>query len=245
MSHLAERGGSGVSNDPEIEELGRRFQERYSRELEAIGRLEAAPIAPGEKASAALLRRITATGLTDVLRRRPAGASEILGLVDRFLRQGAKAILNTGAQRGGDFLNNQLRGRWAEQVVLSMDIKGLVTVPFGPSGAAMPGEEDYEEVVRTFRAIHLLEGKRPDLLAFDRGVWSSLSDDARRAAESWPTRLLEPDDLALVSRAHCAIEVKNSTWHYETRRRAHERPLAITVKSEGKRSGPPGRRMTA
>src|SRR4051812_40198296 len=75
---------------------------------------------------------------------------------------------------GGDFLNNQLRGQWAERVAVSLPVPGLHLVEFGPSGAAMPGEEDHRKVIMTFKEISLLEGKRPDLLAFDTEVWDGL-----------------------------------------------------------------------
>ena len=82
-------------------------------------------------------------------------------LIREFLELGAKAILSTGAQRSGDFLNNQLRGRWAEDVVVSMWLPDLHLVAFGPSGAAMPGHEDHRRIITTFREIELVEGKRP------------------------------------------------------------------------------------
>lgn len=138
----------------------------------------------------------------------------------------------TGSQRGGDFLNNQLRGQWAERVALSMPIEGLDLVPFGPSGAAMPGEEDHREVIMTFREILLLESKRPDLLAFNRANWDGLGQAERERIAEWPKRRLEAADDLLVRQARCGIEVKNSTWHYETRRKAGGGPLSITVKKE-------------
>jgi hypothetical protein len=155
-----------------------------------------------------------------------------LVLVERFVTYGAKAILQTGAQRGGDFLNNQLRGQWAERVVLSMPVEGLRILPFGPSGAAMPGEADHRQVVMTFRQIHLLEGKRPDLVAFDDATWTRLPADARGRAVSWPDRPLDAEDERLVRLARCGVEVKSSTWHYQTRRAAGGGPLSITVKDE-------------
>jgi hypothetical protein len=96
----------------------------------------------------------------------------------------------------------------------------------------MPGEEDHREVVMTFREILLLEGKRPDLLAFNSSVWDAFSQAERERIAWWPKRRLEPADELLVRQARCGIEVKNSTWHYETRRKAGGGPLSITVKKE-------------
>src|SRR5207248_7965063 len=129
-------------------------------------------------------------------------------------------------------LNNQLRGQWAERVAVSLQVEGLVLRAFGPSAAAMPGEQDHRETVMTFRQIVLLEGKRPDLIAFDEEYWTGLSEQGQARVTTWPTRLLDEDDQALVRRARCGIEVKNSTWHYAKRREAGGGPLSITVKEE-------------
>jgi hypothetical protein len=71
-------------------------------------------------------------------------------------------------------------------------------VPFGPSGAAMPGEENHRETIMTFREIMLLEGKRPDLIAFDSDVWKQLLEEERVKAATWPERVLEPADETIV-----------------------------------------------
>jgi hypothetical protein len=201
------------------------FKAKYEQESAAVARLAAidrAKLGAGSAANLKLLKEITTQGLQKILNRKRSTQKrdQINELVDEFILFGAKAVLLTGSQRGGDFLNNQLRGQWAERVALSMSIEGLHLVAFGPSGAAMPGEEDHRQVIMTFREIHLLEGKRPDLLAFDKVVWEGLSEAERSLASTWPKRRLERVDEGIVKKARCGIEVKNSTWHYEKRRAA-------------------------
>ncbi len=84
----------------------------------------------------------------------------------------------------------------------------------------------------TFKEIQLLEGKRPDLLAFDQSVWRSLAEAERNLVTTWPQRRLERADEAVIKKARCGVEVKNSTWHYQTRREAGGGPLSTTVKQE-------------
>ena len=121
-------------------------------------------------------------------------------------------------QRGNDFLTRQLLGRWAEQVVLSLQLPNCKIVALGPSGAAMPGQDDYRQTVTTYGEIELLEGKRPDFVVFDSEVWERLPVDAQALTETWPTRLLDEDDLDVVKRARFGIEVKMSAWHFGKRR---------------------------
>lgn len=225
------RGGS-MSQPDQRENV---FREKYANEQQAILRLAAKGLRGGAAGNLKLLMEIGIKGVTHVLakrRRFPSRQEEISELVDEFILYGAKAALLTGAQRGGDFLNNQLRGQWAERVALSMSVDGLHIVEFGPSGAAMPGEEDHRQVIMTFGEIHLLEGKRPDLLAFEQPVWDDLTAAERNLASTWPKRRLEQADEDIVKKARCGIEVKNSTWHYEKRRSAGRGPLSITVKEQ-------------
>ena len=219
--------------EPSSEEFEHRFAAVYKKELAALDALHAAGTGTGERDNIRCLHRMGARGVAATLARRgEAGRAKGLALAEAFVSDGAKAALLAGSMRGGDFLNNQLRGRWAEQVVLSMDVPGIQIVPFGPSGAAMPGEEDHRQVVTTFREVVLLEGKRADLLCFEESTWKAFSTDDRLAAATWPERRLEAEDENLVRAAACAIEVKNSTWHYGKRREAGGGRLSITVKDE-------------
>lgn len=221
-------------SEGEIRDLEAAFQKRYAEDVEVLRRLASLPnIRPSEKHRADHLKSISDRGLATFVNRKGAGVvKETLQLVREFTAHGAKAILMVGPQRGGDFLNNQLRGQWAERVVLSMKVDGAVLLPLGPSGAAMPGEQDHREVVMTFREIQLFEGKRPDIIVFRTEDWDALEPTAREMVQSWPRRRLLPKDESLLRKGLCGIEVKNSTWHYSKRREAGGGPLAITVKEE-------------
>lgn len=221
----------------QVDQIESAFRAKYQGEGAALARfnqLGQAKLGSGAAGNLKLLATLWADGITKTRNRRKSteGQEEVDQLVSEFTEFGTKAVLLTGAQRGGDFLNNQLRGQWAERVVLSMSIDQLRLVPFGPSGAAMPGEQDHRRVIMTYKEIQLLEGKRPDLLAFDEGIWSRLSGAEQRRIGEWPNRRLEPADDAIVRQARCGIEVKNSTWHYGKRRQVTRVPLSITVKEE-------------
>jgi hypothetical protein len=178
------------------------------------------------------LERVAEHGLTEIKKKRPKSADKLDDLVTGFLEYGVTAIFGAGAQRGGDFLLNQLRGRWAEEVVLSMAIDGLVLKPFGPTGAAMPGEEDYRHVRITFDAINRLEGKRPDLIGFRQEVYAAFTSGHKALIDEWPTRPMGDSDAAVIKQACVGIEVKNSAWHYGNRRDAGGYALSVTVKEE-------------
>jgi hypothetical protein len=160
------------------------------------------------------------------------GKEECEALALGFIESGVSAVLNVGSPRGGDFLDRQLQGSWAERVVENMKLRDLVIVKFGPSGAAMPGESSFKQTVRNFRLIALLEGKRPDLIAFDQATWERMTGPERELVRSWPTRPLREEDSPLLKRALCAIEVKNSGFHLETRKKFGGRPLSMPVKDE-------------
>ena len=145
--------------DHTLEALEKAFRDRYPSEKPQIERLLQATrkrSAPeGEEESdgppwkggnvlaerAKVLAGVFDRGLNAALSRLKSEVSKaaLLKLVEEFVQLGARAAISVGPQRAGDFLNNQLRGRWAEEVVLSLHIPGITFVAFGPSGAAMPG----------------------------------------------------------------------------------------------------------
>lgn len=217
----------------DLDAVDKQFRAALEAHAGLLDRLDKADLRPGEKTRLRLVRSVEREGLKQtVARRKEAGVREVIQFVEDFIELGPAALLLTGSQRGGDFLNNQLRGRWAEDVVLSIEIEGLVFRRLGPSGAAMPGAEDHRRVVSTFAAIQMLEGKRPDLIAFTLSTWQDISARDKERIATWPERVLGADDLSLVRRAVCGVEVKNSTWHYEKRRQAGGGPLSVTVKEE-------------
>lgn len=188
-----------------------------------------------EKANLRRLLLVFQRGLAHAMakQRSDKARMELLELVKAFSTLGIAGALLPGPQRGGDFLNNQLRGAWAEDVVRSLpETGGLVFTKFGPSMAVMPGQGDHAAVVRTFREIMLVEGKRPDLLVFKSRAWAALTPAERALVLQWPGRLLGGADEALVRKASAGIEVKTSLWHAGSRRLVNPKPLSITAKVE-------------
>lgn len=213
--------------------LARAVSDRLIQSATILSQLEAGEsLSKTESKRLQDLRWLSEKGLEYVKSRRPKGFADLEALAQDFVGTGCAALFSPGPQRGGDFLQNQLRGRWAEQVVLAMPIDGLKLFAFGPTGAAMPGEEDYVSIRRNFDTISRLEGKRPDLIGFRTDDWESLDADQRLRIERWQTQPLEADDAELIRRAAVGIEVKNSTWHYARRRAAGGGALSITVKQE-------------
>ena len=96
----------------------------------------------------------------------------------------------------------------------------------------MPGEEDHERTIRAFREIVLIEGKRPDLVAYELDAWNALDQHIRETSHDWPLRRLDNRENEALKMCCCGIEVKNSTWHYTRRREAGGGDLAVTVKDE-------------
>lgn len=224
----------GDAREAELCELEERFRRAYDDHALLVKQLERAPLKPGEAKSLKKVTRVRRDGLASALRRLRSDDSraDLLALVEQFCGLGPTVVLQVGAQRGGDFLLNQLRGQWAEKVCCSIAWSGHKIVAYGPSGAAMPGEEDHEKTIRAFREIVLTEGKRPDLVAFSEACWKELDAAVREQIAEWPNRRLRPDEEELLKRCRCGIEVKNSTWHYARRRAAGGGPLAVTVKDE-------------
>ena len=222
------------AGDPDLPTLEAAFRNAYERASPELMRLEGLPgLRPTERRRIAHLHELYARGFQGRFRRlTQRSRDDLLALVREFIRYDISSLLLTGAARAGDFLNNQLRGLWAERVVLTMSITGLSLFPFGPSGAAMPGEAGYREVVRTYREIQMFEGKRPDVIGVPTDRLAEWPATVRERVVSWPRRRLSTEDHDPISQAAIGIEVKNSTWHYARRREAGGGSLAITAKEE-------------
>lgn len=210
-------------------EFGKKYDLQYNL-LKALA--DAEGISSSEKSSIRKLRRLKQGGFDKVKKNAKGSWDQYVELLEEFMRIGAIAVLSAGSQRAGDFLNNQMRGRWAEDVVRAGVWEGTVIVEYGPSGAAMPGAEDHAEVVRTFRAITLLEGKRPDLIAFDTAAFKAFSSAQTERVARWPHALLAAEDKIILASSLCGIEVKSSLWHYQTRLKVGGGPLSVTLKEE-------------
>jgi hypothetical protein len=111
--------------------------------------------------------------------------------------------------RGFDFLARWSQGSWAESKVIEMiGSSGYVAVPYGPSRGD-PIERDFSGWTKFFEEYQRrleTQGKRPDLLVFERNA--TRSSDAIY-------RLQDMDDRSssqIVSTCIIALEVETSLW---------------------------------
>jgi hypothetical protein len=133
----------GNTKEDGLRDLESRFRLTYPKHVQLIEQLEQAPLKTGERKSLATVVRVWQEGLASVLGRLRSAEStdNLLILIEQCSALGPTVVLQVGSQRGGDFLLNQLRGQWAEKVCCSIAWPGHKIVEYGPSGAAMPGEE--------------------------------------------------------------------------------------------------------
>jgi hypothetical protein len=82
-------------------------------------------------------------------------------------------LINPRRLRGSDFLMRWSQGRWSETVVINAinDTDELQVIPYGPSTIA---PEDPQKLEIFFETIGIIEreGKRPDLLLYDKETYN-------------------------------------------------------------------------
>jgi hypothetical protein len=124
-------------------------------------------------------------------------------------------VINPRRLRGSDFLMRWSQGRWSEEIVVqALNRTGqLGVIPYGPSTVA---PEDPTELELFFDRMAVIdrEGKRPDLLLYDRpGLdWARRQlverlGDVEKMAETPSAGLRD-----VIVRAQAALEVENSLW---------------------------------
>jgi len=124
-------------------------------------------------------------------------------------------LINPRRLRGSDFLMRWAQGRWAEEIVIRAlnRTKEFGVIPYGPSTVA---PEEPEELELFFEKMDLInqEGKRPDLLLYDRATYDWARNEVGRrlgnvekVAETSSSLLAD-----VISKAIAAIEVENSLW---------------------------------
>lgn len=141
-------------------------------------------------------------------------------------------MMNVDEGRGKSFAVNQDQGFWAEQLLRSLpgDVQFIY---FGLSDPIDPRARAYRPTRRKHRYILVLEGKRPDFLAFPKTVVT-----AHPQILECSERPLGIRDFALLHQyALAGVEIKSSLQHYATRQvfRAHETRMpniSITIKDE-------------
>jgi hypothetical protein len=124
-------------------------------------------------------------------------------------------LINPRRLRGSDFLMRWSQGRWSEQVVRrALDqTDRFRVIPYGPSTVA---PNDPKELEAFFDKMDVIaqEGKRPDLLLYDKDTfdWAKRTLEERlgsleRIAET-PSRRIRD----VITKARAALEVENSLW---------------------------------
>jgi hypothetical protein len=124
-------------------------------------------------------------------------------------------LVNPQRIRGSDFLMRWSQGRWSEEIVIQTLNKTshFGVVPYGPSTIAPEDPEELEWFFEKMNAINQ-EGKRPDLLLYDKADYSLVESELKnrlgsieKAAETLSSELKD-----IISRAQVALEVENSLW---------------------------------
>ncbi len=124
-------------------------------------------------------------------------------------------LINPRRLRGSDFFMRWSQGRWAEEVVVEAinRSRDLVALPYGPSVIA---PDDPAELETFFDRIDEIakEGKRPDLLIYDKQTFTQISVEingtlgsVEKVAETPSSKLRN-----IITKAKIALEVENSLW---------------------------------
>ncbi len=124
-------------------------------------------------------------------------------------------LINPRRLRGSDFLMRWSQGRWSEEIVMrtlnQSDQFGVI--PYGPSTVA---PEDPKELEFFFDRMDVIgrEGKRPDLLLYDRPTLERVKQELARRLGSVEKMAETPstDVRDLIVKARVALEVENSLW---------------------------------
>jgi hypothetical protein len=135
--------------------------------------------------------------------------------IERFGPEELGFLINPRRLRGSDFLMRWSQGRWSEEIVIRAlsqnDQFGVI--PYGPSTIA---PEDPKELELFFDRMDVIEreGKRPDLLLYDRATLGQVRQELERRlggvekmAETSSSGLRD-----LIVKARVALEIENSLW---------------------------------
>jgi hypothetical protein len=124
-------------------------------------------------------------------------------------------LINPRRLRGSDFLMRWAQGRWSEEIVIRAlnQTKQFGIIPYGPSTVA---PEDPEELELFFQKMDVInqEGKRPDLLLYDKATHDWARNEVERRLEN-VEKVAETSSSLLedvISKATAALEVENSLW---------------------------------
>jgi len=124
-------------------------------------------------------------------------------------------VINPRRLRGSDFLMRWSQGRWSEEIVIRAlnQTRQFGVIPYGPSTVAPDDPRELELFFEKMDTINQ-EGKRPDLLLYDKlaFTWAQTQLEHRlgsieKMAESPSAPLRD-----VIARARAALEIENSLW---------------------------------
>ncbi|MDO5297706.1 MAG: AccI family restriction endonuclease [bacterium] len=110
-------------------------------------------------------------------------------------------------QVSSEFLTNKEQGDWAEKTLLdgiNAYSQRYIAVRYGRGDSIIAGEPSFLEFFESYQDELDTEGKRPDLLIFDRKDFPYKEADIR----NWSPEELE----TIVTKAKCGIEVRSSAF---------------------------------
>jgi hypothetical protein len=137
------------------------------------------------------------------------------GRTDHLAPDEIRFLINPRRLRGSDFLMRWAQGRWSEEIVIRAlnQSNQFGVIPYGPSTVA---PEDPNELELFFEKMDAIaqEGKRPDLLLYDKQTcqWAQSELERRlgsveKMAETPSARLRD-----VIIQARAALEIENSLW---------------------------------
>lgn len=163
--------------------------------------------------------RTNRTDWFDLYLQLPTGELEWeLARGSHFAPEDLDYLINPRRLRGSDFLMRWSQGRWSEDIVMRTlnQNNQFGVIPYGPSTVA---PEDPKELELFFDRMDVIgrEGKRPDLLLYDRLTLEQVKQELERRLGSVDkmAEVSSADVHDLIVKARVALEVENSLWATE------------------------------
>lgn len=124
-------------------------------------------------------------------------------------------VINPRRLRGSDFLMRWSQGRWSEEIVIRAlnQTTQFGVIPYGPSTVAPDDPQELELFFGKMDAMNW-EGKRPDLLLYDKltFAWAQTQLEHRLGSIEKMAEAPSAPLRDVIGRARAALEVENSLW---------------------------------
>jgi hypothetical protein len=137
------------------------------------------------------------------------------GRLDRFSPDELAFLINPRRLRGSDFLMRWTQGRWSEEIVVHAldETDQFGVIRYGPSTVA---PEDPSELEFFFEKMDVIakEGKRPDLLLYDKVTvdWARRELEHRLGSVEKMAETSSEQVRDVITKARAAFEVENSLF---------------------------------